>query len=132
MNIIHNRGIMIYDARRSRQTLQDSGGSDPPGDLRAAVPRGRTDRVDADGPLRGVAAGGVEALGHPQARRPGARTARGTPDPLQRPAARPQAPHRLDEPLRRLLARSLRSSRRLADQDGSMNEHATATRSIDL
>ena len=59
-------------------TLQDSCGPDPAGDLRAAVPQWRTDRVNADGRRRRLAAGGVQALGRPQARRSGARKARRT------------------------------------------------------
>src|SRR5712692_9624866 len=44
----------------------------------------------------------------------------GTPDPLQRPAARSGAADRLDEPLRHLLARPVRSPRNPVEQDGPM------------
>src|SRR5258708_38418508 len=121
---------MSCHAYRTRCPPQDPCGSDPAGDLRAAVPQWRTDRVDADGRRRRLAAGGVQAPRHPQDCWSGPRTARGTPDPLQRLAPRAGAADRLDEPLLRLLARAVRSSRRLAEKDGSMNEHATATRSI--
>src|ERR1043166_969862 len=126
----HNLAVMdLQDGGITGRAVQDARGSDPPGDLRATVPRGRTDRVDAHRGRRHLAARGLQTPGRAQGGGPGARPARGPRDPLQRPAARAWADARLDESLRDVLARTVRPSGRFAQQDGSMTK-PDAARSV--
>src|SRR5580704_9699429 len=113
------------------RTLHHAGRSDPPGDLRAAVPRRRADGVDADRRGRRVAAGGVKASRRAQERRPGARPPRRTRDPLPRAAQSAGATDRLDESLRRVLARPLRSSRIVVEKDGSVSNPETLSVTVE-
>src|SRR5262249_33278113 len=95
------------------------------GDLRAAVPRRRAERRGSDGARRGLAAGRLEASRPLEAGRAGARPARRPADPLQRAARRLGPADRLDEPNGRVLAKPVRSPRRLAQKDGPMTDTAS-------
>src|ERR1043166_3726902 len=126
----HNLMVIgLQDGGITGRAVQDARGSDPPGDLRATVPRGRTDRVDAHRGRRHLAARCLQTPGRTQGRGPGARPARGPRDPLQRPAARAATDARLDESLWRVLARAVRPAGRFAQQDGSMTK-PDAARSV--
>src|SRR5690606_27348992 len=127
---IHNCSVMNRHARHPGSAVRRSGRSDPPRHLRAAVPRRRADRGRADRPRGGLAAGRLQASSRSEAGRAGGRPPRGAPDPLQRTAAGSRAPDRLDGPVRRLLARPVRSPRRTVEQDGPMTAAAPDTRCL--
>src|SRR5579871_1877926 len=109
-------------AALSRNRVQGARRSDPPGDFRTALSRWRADRVDAHRPIRRVATGGLQASRRPETVRAGARSPRRPANPLPRRAARPRAADRLDERLRRVLARPLRQARKPAQENGPMTE----------
>src|SRR5262249_32799839 len=111
-------------------TLQDAGRSDPAGNLRAAVPRGRADSRSLDSAGRDLAARRIETSRGFEAGRAGARPPRRPPDALQRAARRSGPADRLDEPDGGLLAKPLRPPRRTAEKDGSMSEPTSETRSV--
>src|SRR5216683_2017526 len=99
-------------------------------DLRTAGARRRADGAGADRSGRRFAACGVQTSGGFETGRPRARPPRRTSDSLQRPTARSDAAARLDQSLRSVLARPVRSPRNLVEQDGPMTDAGTATHSI--
>src|SRR5689334_11693773 len=95
---VESTGHAVPDARRSHKAR----------DLRAPVPRRRTDGRRVDGAGRGLAARGVEAPRRAEAGRPGARSPGGPPDALQRAVVGAGAADRLDQPDGRILAEAVR------------------------
>src|SRR5437868_3950973 len=67
-------GLSITNAERSRRALQNACRSDPPGDLRAIVPRRRADGRGPDRSGRGLATGRLKASRRSEAGRAGARS----------------------------------------------------------
>src|SRR5580704_13296848 len=123
-------GLSIAYADHPRRPVQNPRRPDSSCAVRAAVPRGRADGRVADRAVRGLAAGGFEASRRAEAGRAGARSTRRTPDPLQRPARRPDPFGRLDQRDEGLLAGQVRPPRRPVEKDGPMTSTVTETRSV--
>src|SRR6185312_5774571 len=115
---------------RPRRPLQNPRRPHPPGDLRTAVPAGRTDRGCPDRAGRDLAAGCLKTSRRPQTGRARARPPRRPADALQRATRRPRPADRLDQRDGRLLAEEIRRSRRFAETDGPMTNTATETRTV--
>src|SRR5713101_1042243 len=99
-------GYLFCDVGFSEPSLHSPCRSYAAEDFRALGAPRRSDGLDADRPFGCFPAGDLQAFGCAQARTAGARKARGTRDALQRTAQSVGALDRLDEPLRRLLART--------------------------
>src|SRR3569832_1597165 len=121
--------LFIGDAERSRYTNTNAGRPDAAGHLRALVPGRGTNRRGTNRALRRFATGRLETSGRAEARQTGARPSRRPADALQRAAQRVGAVDRLDESDDRVLAEPVRCARRLAEEDGSMNQQ-TETLSV--